>query len=451
MNRNEEYRALLEELESVPPALEGLTERVWRRWRQERRWRTFAIPVGSLAACFAAFVLLVNLSVPFARACGNVPVLRELAQAVAWSPSLSAAVENDYVQPIGLSQTKNGITATVEYIIVDQKQVNIFFTLEGDYEKLNAAMPEFSPDQVCSVIGSDSGQHPGTLLNFRLEYADQDVPDHLSMTFQVYTEEAGAGSDYAPDRAVGHADEMLELRPWEEPEVLAEFTFDLDFDPNFTAQGEVIPVNRTFCLDGQTLTVTDVEVYPTHVRVSVEAEPGNTAWLKSLEFYMENEDGDRFEPISNGIAATGDTDTPANASFHLESSYFAKSGHLTLHVTGAVWLDKNRERIRADLARGTVDWLPEGVTLQGMQHWDGGWFLTFNVAAPANSYGQVFSSRYFGEDGTEYSMDRYGWSVLDDHSEVYLPLRNYDQDAVLLGLIWSRATTAEPPITIPIK
>ena len=44
----------------------------------------------------------------------SVTVLRELAQAVAWSPSLSAAVENDYVQPIGQSQTVNGVTATVE-------------------------------------------------------------------------------------------------------------------------------------------------------------------------------------------------------------------------------------------------------------------------------------------------------------------------------------------------
>ena len=117
----------------------------------------FGIPAGSLAACFLGFVLLVNLFPPFARACGSVPVLRELALAVAWSPSLSAAVENEYVQPIGKSQTENGITATIEYVIVDQKQVNIFLTLKGEgYETLTAEMPEFTPrQQCCSVLGAD--------------------------------------------------------------------------------------------------------------------------------------------------------------------------------------------------------------------------------------------------------------------------------------------------------
>ena len=111
MTRNEEYQALLQELEPTPAALEGTAERALRRRRRDRRLRLFGVPAGSLAACFVAFVLLVNLFPPFARACGNVPVLRALAQAVAWSPSLSAAVENDYVQPIGQSQTVNGITA----------------------------------------------------------------------------------------------------------------------------------------------------------------------------------------------------------------------------------------------------------------------------------------------------------------------------------------------------
>lgn len=78
-------------------------------------------------------------------------------------------------------------------------------------------------------------------------------------------------------------------------------------------------VNETFTLDGQTLTVTDVEIYPTHVRVNVEGDGDNTAWLKGLDFYLENEDGQRFGSISSGVIASGDTDTPAMVSYRLES------------------------------------------------------------------------------------------------------------------------------------
>lgn len=455
MNRNEEYQALLQELEPTPPALDGTAERALRRRRRDRRLRLFGVPVGSLAACFIAFVLLVNLFPPFARACGNVPVLRALAQAVAWSPSLSAAVENDYVQPMGQSQTENGITATVEYVIVDQKQVHIFFTLKGEgYESLSAEMPEFTPKQCCSVLGADTGQAPGTLLRFSLDYQDSDVPDRFTMTFGVTGE---SGKEEFPDPTPPHAeqspqDAMLEESPERVPDILATFNFDLAFDPTYTARGETVPVNSTFQLDGQTLTVTEVEVYPTHVRVNVEGAADNTAWLKDLDFCLENEDGERFDTITNGVSATGDPDTPAMKSFRLESPYFADSAYLTLHITGATWLDKNRERVRADLKNGTVEWLPEGVTVQAMQHRENGWVLTFDVTTPANTHNQVFESRYFDEDGTEHSMDNYGWSVLDEeHAEAYLPLRDYDQDTVLLELNWSHTTQAEVPVTIPIK
>ena len=260
MNRNEEYNALLAELEQTPESLDTTVERAMTRKRtSQKKRRAWAISCVSLAACFACFVLLVNLSVPFARACGNIPVLRELAKAVSWSPSLSAAVENEYVQPIGQSQTENGITATIEYVIVDQKQLHIFFTLDSDdYDNLNAEMPRYKPEQVCSTIGSRWNQPPGTLLNFTLDYGDNNVPDGFTITFGVTTYVEPDWSAEAPVQSYG--DEMLEPVEEETPDYLAEFTFDLEFDPEFTAKGEIVPINQTVDLDGQSLMVTEVEV-----------------------------------------------------------------------------------------------------------------------------------------------------------------------------------------------
>ena len=146
MNRTEEYEVLLKELETTPRSLESAVERALRRQNTlQKKRRILASSIGSLAACFAAFVLLVNLSVPFARACGNIPLISNLAKAVSWSPSLSAAVEHDYVQPMELSQSRNGITAKVEYLIVDQKQVDVFFSIASDeYQHLNLEHPPVS-------------------------------------------------------------------------------------------------------------------------------------------------------------------------------------------------------------------------------------------------------------------------------------------------------------------
>ena len=453
MNRNEEYNALLAELEQVPKQIDNTVEQAMQRLiTSQKKRRGWVISCASLAACFACFVLLVNLSVPFARACGSIPVLRELAKAVSWSPSLSAAVENEYVQPIGQSQTENGITATIEYVIVDQKQLHIFFTLDSDdYDNLNAEMPRYETEQVCSTIGSSWNQPPGTLLDFTLDYGDHNVPDSLTMTFGVTTYVESDWSAEAPVQS--YEDEMLEPVEEEEPDYLAEFTFDLEFDPEFTAKGEIIPVNQTFSLDGQTLTVTEVEVYPTHVRVNVADDPNNTAWLKSLAFYLEHEDGERFEPISNGVSATGDEDSPAYVSFRLESPYFADSEHLTLHVTGAEWLDKDMERVRVDLAHRTAERLPEGVTFQSAEKWDGGWVLTFRVKQRKEHHSfQVWNSTFYDEAGNQYEASRRGTTTDDSgYFEEMLPLPGYQEDVVWLQPTFSHTTFEITPITIPIK
>lgn len=457
MNRNAEYTALLTELEQTPPALEYTVQRaIARKKASRRKRRLLGVPLGSLAVCFTAFVLLVNLFPPFAYACGRVPLLRELAKAMAWSPSLSAAVENEYVQPIGQSQTVNGITATVQYLIVDQKQVNIFFTLEGEgYETLSADFPEFTPEQACSKMGAMPGQSPGTLLRFCLDYPDT-VPDGFTMTFAVTGEREGAeqpGPEVSgADQSV--ADEMLSPPKAEQREILAEFTFDLTFDPRFTDPGEIIPVNETFQMDGQTLTVTEVEIYPTQLRLNVEADPDNTAWLRGLDFYLENEDGERFDTVTDGVSATGDGETPAMVSFRLESPYFSSSDQLTLTITRATWLEKDHQRVYVDLEHASAPWLPEGVTLASAQRREGGWFLTFRVAYSERPVTSVFSMTFYDAEGNAWETNQMGFTASGDAGQdslMMLPLPGYQDGEVWLEAGYSHTTDQDPPVVIPIK
>ena len=454
MNRNEEYRALLAELEDLPERLDRTEQRaLLRRESARKRRRWFGVPAVGMAACFGAFVLLVNLSVPFARACGSVPLVRELAKAVAWSPSLSAAVENAYVQPIGQSQTVNGITATVEYVIVDQKQLNIFYTLHSDaYDNFSTELPVFSEKQVCSVIGSAFRKPPGTLLCYTMDYQDGDVPDSLTMTFGVTTWEEPNYTEMAPPPSRSVEDDMLEPREEPIPEILAEFTFTLHFDPDFTAKGEVVPVNADFRLDGQSLRVTEVEIYPTHVRVNVEAEAENTAWLRDLEFYLEDEQGARFEPISNGVSGTGDENSPMVISYRLESPYFAECRHLTLHITEALWLDKDMERVRVDLPAGRAERLPDGVTLHRAEHREGGWFLVFRIREEKNMHRNPFDMEFYDGAGDQHYTGTSGFTTGEGgYAEEMLPLQGFHEDVVWLCPSYSRATVEKVPITIPIK
>lgn len=460
MNRNEEYRALL--AEPLPPGLEGTAGRALARYRARRRLRLWSVPAGSLAACFVGFMLLVNLFPPFARACGGVPLLRELAKAVAWSPSLSAAVEHDYVQPIGQSQTENGVTATVEYVIVDQRQLNIYYTLDTRSQGPLEADCTLELEERGGVSSSSGsfGTPNGELRSFRVDFIDRDMPDTLELRMQVYR---GHSSEEpaAPEASV---EDSLFLPPDPVPGYLADFRFRLEFSPYFTAQGERIPIGASVVLDGQTVTVTEAEVYPTHMRLNLAMDPANTAWLTGLDFYLETETGDTFVPSTNGLLSTGLAGGSSQGSLWLDSPYFSGGEHLTLHITGARWQDKENARVRLNLAEGTAENLPENVRFLGAERYPDGWLVSF--ALPREADGgmyNLFSGPFWDEAGEPHDIwqnsSTFGWVDPETgerrDEETWFteefPLAGLQGNTAYLEPHFNRETAFAAPVSVPVK
>lgn len=462
MNRNDEFLKLRAELEDTPLKLDFTLERAKAKLDEKRRTskkRAIFAPLGSFAAVFAVFVLLVNVSPAFAYAAGRIPLIKELAKAVAASPSLSAAVENEYVQPIELEQTENGITAKIEYAIVDQKQVNLFFTLHSDEYSGLEADPEiadiYSASYGCFSDGDDK------LTKLALDFLDSDVPDKLSLTLKVYQRSTEAEGPAAP---VEDRDES-ENAEHSDPNYIAELSFTVSLDPYFTSKGEHISLNEAAEIEGQKLTLISAEIYPTHMRFVFDDDESNTAWLKSLSFYVENEKGERFEGISNGITAIGDYGSPMMKTYMLESAFFAESKHLTMYITGAKWLDKDKERILVDLQNETAENLPDGVRLEQAVRKSSDWWLTFSAPSPDNQGGYlIFGWSYFGLDGTEYCLDGisidHGGYIDGDTGEAVsltdrfyqeIRLRGYTDSKVYLCPTFSRSSEFDSPVTVKIK
>lgn len=463
MNRTEEYRALQQELESLPIALEQTVDRAMNRnhhlQRKRKAWR---ISTGSFAAVFAGFVMLVNCLPTFAAACGRVPFLKELAEAVCFSPSLAAAVENEYVQPIGLTQEENGITAAVEYVIVDRKQVSIFFSLDADFtDRLDFQYQIETPEKqggYSSTTGS-YGEGNGELRRIDVNFVDTDVSDTLQLTLRVYDNAAAWDETNAPP-------ETSIYEKVEEPQqaILAEFDFSLTFDPYFTAQGKVIPVNHAFTIDGQTMTLTEVEVYPTHLRINLDDAPENTAWLKGLDLYLENEHGDRFESSINGVSASGDPDGEGYSTFWLDSPFFSQGEELALYITGSRWLEKEGSRVRVDLKRQKASGLAEDVRFIGAEQHGKEWWLSF--AAPQEIDGgmyQLFSGHFWDEAGRKYDISQWGSTIgyrdpatgesVEEETMFtdLFPLEGFSGDIVYLEPVFSKTVDlTDAPVVIPI-
>ena len=405
MNRMEEYEKLLSQLETVPVS-DPVGKAEIRRTRMERIRRSLV----SAAAVFLVFVSMINLSPRAIAVCKDIPVLKELVELLTFNPSLRIAVENDYVQFVGQEQEKDGVEARIAYLIVDQKQVNIFFTLTSSrYEALDARPSVLDSNGEHFRVAMTYGgmvEDQDEMRQITIDFVEEDVPDYMQLTLEIRNMGSPYAKSEAPTAQVGE--------PWpdhDEPENVTELVFDLHFDPKYTAQGRTVTLNRQLNLDGQTVTITDMEIYPTHIRINVKEAEQNTAWLKSLRFYLELENGHQIKTISNGISATGSADTPSMVSYRAESSFFYEADCIRLYITSADFLDKDREDLYINLETLESDPLPQGVKLASAEVRNGGTALKFLVETSELNHVQVLGSTYYDLEGNEYHCGSWSSTV----------------------------------------
>lgn len=456
MNRMDEYQALMAELDRNVPALETTLNRANQRKR--KRNKRILRPAAGLAACFAVFVLLVNFCAPVAYACSLIPGLKELAAAVTFSRSLTDAVDNEYVQTMELSQTENDITAEIAYLIVDQKQVNVFYRLDSEVYAELAADPDVDSvdgeNLPCSVGSNDFGLPNGELQSVTIDFVEEDVPGSLKLKLQVYS-----NSITTPLEAPAAEERDIYFDIPDGPDYLAEFEFVLEFDPKFTAAGKIFPVNQTVILEGQEITITDIEVYPSHMRVDIAESSENTAWLRRLDFYIETDWGMKFTPVSNGITATGSGDSESMVSYRADSTYFYEAEHLKLVITGAKWLRKDMQTTYLNLVTGETGELPEGATFVSAEKEGSDWVVTFHGALSEDQpMYQHFGSSFYDAEGKQYEINmwshRYG-EPSDEGNITYFvdqfPLKNYPYDEVWLSPAYSHEWTADDLIVVTVQ
>lgn len=442
MNRIEEYNALLTELETVPAETkQSISRAKARHHRRQMLWR----PLGAVAAVFICFVALVNLSPTVAYACSKVPILAELAEAVSFSTSLTKAVENEYVQIVDQSKTENGVTVNIEYLIVDQKQVIIYFTLESDeYSNLKAMADPSNADGsevLASIVSSWPNTENGELLSTAIHFGDeQNVPNQLLVEMNVYYDLPEEDSEWR--------------------EIVASPEFLLEFDPTFMAKGQVVSVNEALDLGGQIIHVTTVEIYPTHIRINVEDDPNNTAWLKSMEYYLELPDGTRIDSGSaSGISASGSMKENGKISYMAESSYFYDAEEIRLVVSGATFLDKDSEKVYVNLATGETDPLPFDAEYIGLDvdYSEDGRVAVFSYTTPSWMTAELFEMHYYDMEGNRYMSDRYGISaggassVEGQTAEQFVYLQNYPYDEVYLVPTNTDVWEPETPVSLTIS
>lgn len=439
MNRQEEFWELTRQLSQPPEALDGTAARARARARRKRAEKRWGISLGSLAGVAAAFILAVNVLPTFALACSHIPVLRELAAAVAFSPSLSAAVEHDYVQYVGQKQTLENVTVSVESLIADEQQIVIFYRVEGDALNYSASCDLRTPDGKAldgyTITGTNAGDG---LKQMDIRFVDGVVPESLLLDLKIYASGEAGGS------------ELLD----------STYTFHLHLDPEKIAPTITIPVSQWVELDGQRLLVDRLELTPTRTVVYLDHDPDNTAWLQNLKFHFTDQDGTEYTTSDGALAATGEPDSPGFYTYYFQSFYFLDDPtSLTLQIDEAVWLDKEVPTLTVNLSDGTcTGFVPDGVLDICMEEQNIAELGRQKVLAVTSDAGWApFQNTYFDPQGGSHSFYCHSMSqAYTDDDGVYHPnqydytLVDYNWDTVELLWDYTSVTKLEAPLSVPL-
>lgn len=452
MDRKEEFDALRQELERTPAELEHSVTRARARARHHRRLRWAGIPLAGAAALFLAFTLMVNVSTSFAAAVAEVPALGPLSAALRWRGSVRTAAEHGYVQAVGESQTVNGITMTLDYLIADQKKVSIGYTASCDQPGCTVKCVGLGgglEDQSGWVAAFDvisNGEGQSLIV---VEFQDRLLTDLSPLTITLAAVPEGASAMDSQDRA--------------------DFTFEVE--AVLTGPQE-LTIGQWVELEGNRLWLDRVDIYPTSAQLYVTDDKDNGAWFNGLEFHLEDGEGNCYGPegsMLGEIVNEGDN----NYVLWFATPWFAPDSQLTLHITGSSWSAKGEDgpsAVVVDLVNGTASGLPDKLTYVGAEQVvtataeDGSdqysTRLTFRAEGlPAQMSEQsplpyLFQHLYVDADGEGHPITTMGYGLRQSDGSypilVYVDCA-YEGDTLTLYLQQTDWNYDIEPLVIPIR
>ncbi|SFE84931.1 protein of unknown function [Paenibacillus catalpae] len=397
----DQHEQELPQLEAMKEYMEDIAipsevdEKIWsgiRAGRLRRRRRVYT----RMAAYTACLLLLVSAaSVRFspevAAYVGEIPALRPLVELIHYDKGLELAIDNDFMQPVGLSEEQDGIKMTIDGIIADESRIIVFYTLEnmdGQKSVVNLEKVELTDNKNTSISQAfypheeDWKIIQGTIDLYPNEGAS--IPDYLNMIFRF---------DKVTESATN--------RP--------EWQFAIPVDKaKFEGLKETYDINQTVSVEGQKITFGAMTVYPTRIEIEVDYDPSNSKKLFYFDdLRLEDEKGETFSTINNGV--TGSNISENSQVLYFQSNYFRKPKHLYLRASSIRAMDKAMREVKVDIDRKELLTRPDSkLTLKdiGTSSEDGQGILVFEMKnenpLDQNHMFSLFESTYKDASGQSF-------------------------------------------------
>lgn len=395
---------------TIPNNIDEYIIRGIKKYPKAKRIR-LRLRTPSIAAVIALFLLtsMVRISPVFADYLDDIPILKYIVKLVNYDKGLKAAVENDFIQNVALSDEHGDIKLTIDSIIVDEARMIVFYTIENNsnYNFLDIETIDFT-DEAGKII---EAAYSYSFLY--MEGVQHTIQDNIKMSF---VENSSIPDMIHFNLEMNYKDAPDSLDAGKLPYV---WQVDIPVDKSkFENLKQIYDLNQTIEIENQKINFKKAIVSPTRIELQVEFPAENTKKILRFDnLKILNEKGEALNSIINDVNASMPDENHVNLYF--ESNFFSKPQELYIQGSSIRALDKDKLDIIVDVDKKLLLEAPDSnIELKDITDTAGGTDISFLLNTDEvldNKFSYfVFTHNATDASGTEYEIGRASHSGISD-------------------------------------
>ncbi|KAA0550384.1 DUF4179 domain-containing protein [Bacillus sp. BGMRC 2118] len=349
-----------------------------------------------------AMLSLIRVSPTFAGYISSIPGFEKIVELVRSDKGLISAIENDFIQPIGVSDVQDGVKVTMDSVIVDNNEMVLFYTVESD-RNLGDIMPG-------KIAIKDMETNEGFDATFSYESLQEVTTDPVSGTIEFYADEWPSSMELSL--------QLFSTLSDKERPVTTRFTIPFTIDvQKFEGMQSVFSINKTASIENQKFTINKMVVHPTEMELYLQFDPANDKEIFNFDdLKIVDEKGEHWN-------AKGSIRNENEHIVTFESNYFHEPKKLYVEFSSVRAVDKDELEVVVDVENQKILKAPSDERFLSVQR--SGHDLSF-LLKNENAQDQNHSYNLFGGDmvdatGATYSISsRFSSPASDDSNNVQI-------------------------------
>ncbi|MEY9976428.1 DUF4179 domain-containing protein [Lysinibacillus sp. RC79] len=382
---------------------------MFHKVQREKRAKKRIVPVAIAFLFCLSFLFSIRVSPTIASYVAKIPGFQPIVLAVVRDKGIKDIVDNGYYEEINTTQSKNGLSLTLQDVIADNSGLVLYYDADATFDMSELHLEEvqlFQGDEEIKGGGSfTSHQSHQTRISSSVDYSFSEPYAYTSKDFKVV------------------------FRFYEKDKGNIEITIPFSLQ-NEIAKEKIITANRIVDVGGQKFTITQIRRSPLRTAIDIELDEANTMQILALDdIAVETENGERREGIKYGLSLGGDI-RDGKFTLNLQSNYFHDSDSLKILIGAVHAVPKGEDYIEVDFGTKEVLTKPEyldwdiSVAQQSVsvaaKKWDDRWAHSFlNDAVKADGTTLKYKGSTFSDD-EQYLFETENFENYDGKAKLYI-------------------------------